>query len=109
MATVVLLGTLDTKGPEYAFLRDRVLEAGCEVILVDAGVMSDPSPGDIGPNEVAAAAGEDRAALAAAHDRGPAMAAMTRGLSFSRMGLKRRKSEGTKSMLAYAGSCPRDS
>ena len=76
MATVVLLGTLDTKGPEYAFLRDRVLEAGCEVILVDAGVMSDPSPGDIGPNEVAAAAGEDRAALAAARDRGPAM---TRG------------------------------
>ena len=79
MATVVLLGTLDTKGPEYAFLRDRVLEAGCEVILVDAGVLSDPSPGDIGPTEVAAAAGEDRAALAATRDRGPAMAAMTRG------------------------------
>jgi uncharacterized protein (UPF0261 family) len=79
MATVVLLGTLDTKGPEYAFLRDRVLEAGCEVILVDAGVMSDPSPGDIGPTEVAAAAGEDREALAGARDRGPAMAAMTRG------------------------------
>ena len=79
MATVVLLGTLDTKGPEYAFLRDRVLEAGCEVILVDAGVLSDPSPADIGPTEVAAAAGEDRAALASARDRGPAMAAMTRG------------------------------
>ena len=79
MATVVLLGTLDTKGPEYAFLRERVLEAGCEVVLVDAGVLSDPSPGDIGPTEVAAAAGEDRAALAAARDRGPAMAAMTRG------------------------------
>ena len=58
MATVVLLGTLDTKGPEYAFLRDRVVEAGCEVILVDAGVLSDPSPGDIGPTEVAAAAGD---------------------------------------------------
>ena len=27
MATVVLLGTLDTKGPEYAFLRDRVHSA----------------------------------------------------------------------------------
>jgi uncharacterized protein (UPF0261 family) len=79
MATVVLLGTLDTKGPEYAFLRDRVLEAGCEVVLVDAGVLSDPSPGDIGPTEVAAAAGADRAALAGAGDRGPAMAAMTLG------------------------------
>jgi uncharacterized protein (UPF0261 family) len=79
MASVVLLGTLDTKGPEYAFLRDRVLDAGCDVILVDAGVMSDRSPGDITADEVARAAGEDRATLAAAGDRGPAVAAMTRG------------------------------
>ena len=28
MATVVLLGTLDTKGREYEFLRDRVREQG---------------------------------------------------------------------------------
>jgi len=79
MASVVLLGTLDTKGAEYAFVRDRVRAAGCDVVLVDAGVMSDPSPGDITANEVAAAGGADRAALAAAHDRGPAVAAMTRG------------------------------
>ena len=31
MASVVLLGTLDTKGAEYAFLRDRVRELGCDV------------------------------------------------------------------------------
>ncbi len=31
MATVVLLGTLDTKGIEYDFLRDRLREAGVEV------------------------------------------------------------------------------
>jgi uncharacterized protein (UPF0261 family) len=79
MASVVLLGTLDTKGSEYEFLRERVLEAGCEVILVDAGVMSTVSRGDVSADEVAAAAGEDRAALAAAGDRGPAVAAMTRG------------------------------
>ena len=79
MARVVLLGTLDTKGSEYAFLRDRVVEAGCEVIVVDAGVMSERSPGDISADEVARAAGEDRAALAATGDRGPAVAAMTRG------------------------------
>jgi uncharacterized protein (UPF0261 family) len=62
MASVVLLGTLDTKGSEYAFLRDRVRDAGCDVILVDAGVMSERSPGDITADEVARAAGEDRAA-----------------------------------------------
>ena len=38
MATVVLLGTLDTKGREYAFLRERLLEQGVDVLVVDAGV-----------------------------------------------------------------------
>jgi uncharacterized protein (UPF0261 family) len=37
MATVVLVGTLDTKGLEYAFLRDRVREQGVDVVLIDAG------------------------------------------------------------------------
>jgi uncharacterized protein (UPF0261 family) len=79
MATVVLVGTLDTKGAEYEFLRGRVRDFGCEVILVDAGVLSDASPGDVTADEVAAAAGANRAALAAANDRGPAVLAMTRG------------------------------
>ena len=38
MPTVVLLGTLDTKGHEYAYLRDRLREHGVDVLLVDAGV-----------------------------------------------------------------------
>ena len=38
MATVVLLGTFDTKGEEYAWLRDRLREVGCETLLIDAGV-----------------------------------------------------------------------
>ena len=79
MATVVLLGTLDTKGAEYAFLRDRVRAAGCDVILVDAGVMSASPLADVSADAVAAAAGADRAGLAIAGDRGPAVAAMTRG------------------------------
>ena len=79
MATVVLLGTLDTKGTEYTFLRDQVRAAGCDAILVDAGVMGFGPLADIGADAVAAAAGEDRAALAAEGDRGPAVAAMTRG------------------------------
>ncbi len=79
MATVVLLGTLDTKGAEYAFLRERVSASGCDVVLVDCGVMSASPLADVSADEVAAAAGEDRAALAAAGERGPAVAAMTRG------------------------------
>jgi uncharacterized protein (UPF0261 family) len=79
MPTVVLAGTLDTKGHEYAFLRDRVREHGVDVLLVDVGVHEPQVEPDIGRAEVAAAAGEDVAALAAAGDRGAATAAMGRG------------------------------
>ena len=31
---VVLVGTLDTKGDEYAYLRDRLVDAGQDVVIV---------------------------------------------------------------------------
>ena len=37
--TVLLLATLDTKGNEAAFLRDRLLELGVKVRLVDTGCL----------------------------------------------------------------------
>ena len=77
MATVVLLGTLDTKGREYEFLREQVRATGCATLLVDVGIVGDPQAvPDITADEVARAAGEDRAALAAAGDRGAAVEAM---------------------------------
>ena len=80
MSRVVLLGTLDTKGAEYAFLRDRLRERGAEVLVVDAGIHEpigiEP---DIARDEVARAAGADVAALAAAGDRGAAVTAMAAG------------------------------
>lgn len=79
MATVVLLGTLDTKAAELAYLSERVLQAGCDVVLVDAGVHGDSRGADVPADEVAAAAGVDRAALARAGDQGAAVSAMTRG------------------------------
>ncbi|HEY1479713.1 MAG TPA: Tm-1-like ATP-binding domain-containing protein [Gaiellales bacterium] len=80
MPTVVLLGTLDTKGLEYAFLRDRVRERGVDVVLVDVGILGEPTTEpDVTRAQVAEAAGADLAALAAAGDRGAAIAAMARG------------------------------
>jgi uncharacterized protein (UPF0261 family) len=80
MTTVVLLGTLDTKGAEYDFVRERLTELGCQVVVVDAGTMGqDRYSVDVGPDAVAAAAGSDRAALAVTNDRGAAMAAMSEG------------------------------
>lgn len=79
MATVVLLGTLDTKGHEYAYLRERLREQGVEVVLVDAGVFEPQVEPDVSREQVAAAAGADAAALVAAGDRGAAVEAMGRG------------------------------
>jgi uncharacterized protein (UPF0261 family) len=78
VATVVLLGTLDTKAAEYAFLRDRIRAAGCEVVVVDAGPRSTSPLADITADEVAVAAGANRQELATA-ERGAATSAMARG------------------------------
>jgi uncharacterized protein (UPF0261 family) len=78
--TVVLVGTLDTKGHEYAYLADRAREAGVDVLLVDAGVLGEPQvPPDVSREEVARAAGADHAALVAEADRGRAVEVMGRG------------------------------
>ena len=80
MPTVVLVGTLDTKGREYAFLADRIREHGADVVLVDAGILGEPlATPDVTREEVAAAAGADAGELARAGDRGAAVAAMARG------------------------------
>jgi uncharacterized protein (UPF0261 family) len=80
MATVVLVGTLDTKGLEYDYLRERLRAHGVETILVDAGVLGEPrSKPDVTREEVARAAGADVDALGAADDRGAAVETMARG------------------------------
>jgi uncharacterized protein (UPF0261 family) len=80
MPTVVLVGTLDTKGREYDFLRDRLHEQGVETVLVDAGVMGEPlARPDVAREEVAAASGADVRELARQGDRGAAIEAMGRG------------------------------
>src|SRR5436190_19611 len=79
MATVVLLGTLDTKGREYDYLRDRLREHGVDVVLVDAGVFEPQAEADVPREEVATAGDADVAALAEDGDRGAAVDAMGRG------------------------------
>ena len=80
MATVVLLGTLDTKGEEYDFLRRTVREEGGDVLLVDTGILGVPlAEPDVSREEVAEAAGADARELAESGDRGAAVEAMARG------------------------------
>ncbi|MFC7229704.1 Tm-1-like ATP-binding domain-containing protein [Salinirubellus salinus] len=77
---VVLVGTLDTKGEEFAFARDVVEAQGIDVHVVDTGVLGDPEfEPDTSASEVAEAAGTTLEALREAGDRGEAMTAMGEG------------------------------
>jgi uncharacterized protein (UPF0261 family) len=81
VSTVVLVGTLDTKGAELDFVRRRLVELGVEVLLVDAGVHDATEwRADVSADEVAAAGGAERSELATAGQRSAAMAAMRAGV-----------------------------
>jgi uncharacterized protein (UPF0261 family) len=83
MPTVLLLGTLDTKGVEYGYLKRRLKALGCSVIVADTGVLGEPGmtlgKGDVRRDVVAAAAGEQLSALVTSGDRGAAVMTMARG------------------------------
>ena len=80
--SVVLVGALDTKGAEFAFVRDLIRAQGVETILVDFGVLDDPpfTP-DVSNDAVARAGGSSIAALRSQADKTAAMRTMTAGLT----------------------------
>lgn len=78
--TIVIIGTLDTKGSEFAFLRSQVQAHGVQTLVVDIGVLGSPAfAADIASASVAEAGGTTLEELRTAHDRGAAMASMARG------------------------------
>ena len=78
---VLLIGAFDSKGPEYAFVRDVVLANGLEVITVNTGVLGTTNlfPVDIEAAEVAQAGGMSLEQIRKTGDRGQAMGVMARG------------------------------
>ena len=80
MATIAVLGTFDTKGPEHAFIAAAIQRAGFVPLLIDVGTLSAPTVvADISADTVARAAGEpDYAALLARRDRGECVTFMGR-------------------------------
>jgi uncharacterized protein (UPF0261 family) len=43
MATILIIGTFDTKEVEFLYLRDRILDCNHDVFMVNVGVMSTPA------------------------------------------------------------------
>lgn len=77
---VYLLVTLDTKGAEAAYVKQRIQEAGVPVVMVDTGCIGTPGAvADIPREQVFAAAGTTLAAAVARGDRGEAVIAASRG------------------------------
>ncbi len=79
---VILVGTLDTKGPEFAFVRDRLQSAGVDTWVIDAGIQGPPyfTP-DVDRAEVFKAAGTSIDAVRKAGDRGRAVTLAAEGVA----------------------------
>jgi len=79
---VVIIGTLDTKGPETAYLRDQLQALGLETTVIDSGILGDPlgiTP-DISRAEAARYADTTIEALRNAGSRGKAVEGMREAL-----------------------------
>jgi uncharacterized protein (UPF0261 family) len=79
---VVILGSLDTKGREVEFLRERVLVEGGAPLVLDTGVLGEPSiPADISRHEVARAGGSSIEEIIRVGNKSHALVVMASGAS----------------------------
>jgi uncharacterized protein (UPF0261 family) len=101
---VILVGTLDTKGVELAFVRDLLNNAGVATIVIDAGVLGLPhfAP-EITRERVFAAAGVSLESIRQANDRGKAIAAAAEGVALVVRNLMGPPPD-TEGILALGGS-----
>lgn len=78
--TVWVVGTLDTKGDEFAYITDLIESSGVSTCVVNTGILGEPQliP-DISADEVAQAGGSSLKALQDEGDRGNSVAVMAQG------------------------------
>ena len=100
---VAILGTLDTKGEEFAYLREQIELAGVSTLVIDAGVLGEPTfPPDIRREEVSLAGGRQLRDLLAEQDRGRSVTTMAAGAAVV---VRRLYDEGTiHGLISLGGS-----
>ena len=79
MAVVALIGTLDTKGAEYAWLAEQLDKHRVQALFVDVGSFSASPLANVSSDDVIAAADSDAVALRERRDRGEMMQVMSVG------------------------------
>lgn len=79
MATIAVIGTLDTKGEEHGFVAEQIRARGHRALLIDVGSGGPPTvPPDFTREQVASFAGLDLASLQSGGDRGECVVAMSK-------------------------------
>ncbi len=80
--TVVIVGSLDTKGDEFSLVKELIEKTGVKTLVVDFGVMGEPGfAPDVSRDEVAKAGEGDLAYLSSGDHKDEAMQTMARGLA----------------------------
>ena len=78
--TVCIVGTMDTKGVEFAFIKSQIEAAGVSTCVINTGILGEPQlTPDISADEVAQAGGSSLQALRDEGDRGNSVAVMAQG------------------------------
>ncbi len=86
--TIAIVGALDTKGEEFAFVKEEIERRGHGTLIIDTGVIGDSAfEADVSPEQVAEAAGTTIDALRERDDRGVAIDAMADGVAVVVQGL----------------------
>ena len=104
--TVGIVGTLDTKGMEFQFIKEQIEANSTATCVVNTGILGDPhfAP-DVSAGEVAEAGGTSLQALQDGGDRGVAVAAMAEGAANIIAELQRAgKIDGVISLGGSAGT-----
>ncbi len=78
--TVCIVGTMDTKGIEFAFIKAQIESAGVSTCVINTGILGEPQlTPDISADEVAQAGGSSLQALRDEGDRGNSVTVMAQG------------------------------
>ena len=80
LKTIAIAGTFDSKGHEYAYVKDLIESLGLNTLTINTGVFEPVFEADVSNEEVAKAAGADIKEIAAKGDRAYATEILSKGM-----------------------------
>jgi uncharacterized protein (UPF0261 family) len=106
-STIAVIGTLDTKGDEFLFIKKEIEKRGHKALVINTGVIQKPAfEPDVPADEVARAAGSSLAILKKKSNRGLAIETMSKGIVNVIIGLQ--KADRIQAVISMGGSAGTD-